>query len=37
MGEAHHLSAEERSSLISAARQALDEAGFDDVVIIAGT
>jgi hypothetical protein len=37
MGEAHHLSHEERVALFKAARQVLDEAGLNDVVIIAGT
>lgn len=37
MGEAHHLTAEERTTLVREARAALDAAGFDDVVIIAGT
>ena len=32
MGEAHHLSHHERITLIKAARSALDEAGFDEVV-----
>lgn len=37
MGEAHHLTPEERATLIREARAALDEAGLYDVVIIAGT
>ncbi|KAL7423069.1 hypothetical protein Q5752_002368 [Cryptotrichosporon argae] len=37
MGEAHHLTAEERTTLIREARAALDEAGLTDTVIIAGT
>lgn len=37
MGEAHHLSHSERTTLIHAARLALDEAGFKDMPIIAGT
>ena len=37
MGEAHHLTAEERTTLVREARNALDEAGFQDVVVIAGT
>jgi dihydrodipicolinate synthase/N-acetylneuraminate lyase len=37
MGEAHHLEGDERTALIKAAREALDENGFEDVVIIAGT
>lgn len=37
MGEAHHLSSAERSTLIRAAREALDAAGLNDVPIIAGT
>ncbi|OJT08184.1 L-threo-3-deoxy-hexylosonate aldolase [Trametes pubescens] len=37
MGEAHHLSHAERATLIKTARQALDEAGFTSVPIIAGT
>ena len=37
MGEAHHLSHTERSTLIRAARNALDEAGLAEVPIIAGT
>lgn len=37
MGEAHHLSHEERATLFKEARQALDEAGLNDTVIIAGT
>ena len=36
MGEAHHLSHPERTTLIHSARRALDEAGFNDVPIIAG-
>jgi dihydrodipicolinate synthase/N-acetylneuraminate lyase len=37
MGEAHHLTNEERITLIKAARKGLDEAGLQDSVIIAGT
>ncbi|KAI9064422.1 dihydrodipicolinate synthetase [Trametes sanguinea] len=37
MGEAHHLSPAERVTLIKTARQALDEAGFTNIPIIAGT
>ncbi|KAI0780953.1 dihydrodipicolinate synthetase [Trametes elegans] len=37
MGEAHHLSHAERTTLIKAARQALDEARFTSIPIIAGT
>lgn len=37
MGEAHHLTPEERTSLIRAAREALDAAGLHDTVIIGGT
>jgi len=37
MGEAFHLTHEERVSLFSAARQALDEAGLKETVLIAGT
>lgn len=37
MGEALHLSHEERKTLIKAARGALDAAGFTHVPIIAGT
>lgn len=37
MGEAMHLSHEERTVLIKAARKALDGAGFTEVPIIAGT
>ncbi|TBU35992.1 dihydrodipicolinate synthetase [Dichomitus squalens] len=37
MGEAHHLSHDERVTLIKAVRTALDEAGYTDVPIIAGT
>ena len=37
MGEAHHLSPDERVTLIKAVRTALDEAGYTDVPIIAGT
>lgn len=37
MGEAHHLSLSERSTLISSARAALDDAGLKDAPIIAGT
>jgi dihydrodipicolinate synthase/N-acetylneuraminate lyase len=37
MGEAHHLTPEERLSLFSAARTALDESGLTDTVLIVGT
>ena len=37
MGEAHHLSTEERIQILVAAREALDGAGFTSVPIIAGT
>lgn len=37
MGEAHHLSHDERATLFREARSALDEAGLTDTVIIAGT
>lgn len=37
MGEAFHLSSEERVTLFKAARQALDAAGLNETVIIAGT
>lgn len=37
MGEAHHLSHEERASLIKVTRQALDDAGFKEVPIISGS
>jgi len=37
MGEAHHLEPSERITLIKAAREALDNAGFLRVPIIAGT
>jgi 4-hydroxy-2-oxoglutarate aldolase len=37
MGEAFHLSHDERLTLFAAAREALDEAGLNDTVIIAGT
>ncbi|THG99450.1 hypothetical protein EW026_g2902 [Hermanssonia centrifuga] len=37
MGEAIHLTHAERKTLIQTARRALDEAGFTDVPIIAGT
>ncbi|RPD66122.1 dihydrodipicolinate synthetase [Lentinus tigrinus ALCF2SS1-7] len=37
MGEAHHLSHEERVSLIKATRQALDDAGFKGIPIISGS
>ena len=37
MGEAHHVSHDERAELIKAARDALDEAGLNDVPLIAGT
>lgn len=36
MGEAHHLSNEERVAIIRSARTALDSAGLDNVPIIAG-
>ena len=36
MGEAHHLSDEERATIIRASRKALDSAGLRDVPIIAG-
>jgi 4-hydroxy-2-oxoglutarate aldolase len=36
MGEAVHLSHEERASLIKTARKALDTAGLGDVPILAG-
>jgi 4-hydroxy-2-oxoglutarate aldolase len=37
MGEAFHLSSDERVTLFKAAREALDAAGLKDTVIIAGT
>ncbi|ORY34780.1 hypothetical protein BCR39DRAFT_130127 [Naematelia encephala] len=37
MGEAHHLTQDERVTLFKAARAALDEAKLDDTVLIAGT
>lgn len=37
MGEAHHLTNEERVTLIKAAREALDQAGLTDTPIMAGT
>jgi dihydrodipicolinate synthase/N-acetylneuraminate lyase len=37
MGEAHHLTNEERTSLIVESRKALDAAGLNEVPIIAGT
>ncbi|KAJ9093472.1 hypothetical protein QFC19_008331 [Naganishia cerealis] len=37
MGEAHHLTNEERVTLIKAARQALDQNGLKDTPIMAGT
>ncbi|KZV99252.1 aldolase [Exidia glandulosa HHB12029] len=37
MGEAHHLNTEERCTLITTARKALDDAGLPEVPIIAGT
>jgi dihydrodipicolinate synthase/N-acetylneuraminate lyase len=37
MGEAHHLSHDERVKLFVEARKALDGAGLHDTVIIAGT
>lgn len=37
MGEAHHLTADERIQVVKAAREALDEAGLTTVPIIAGT
>ena len=36
MGEAHHISHEERTSLIRAARSALDSVGLEHVPIVAG-
>lgn len=36
MGEAHHLSHEERSTLILTARKALDDEGLSNVPIVAG-
>lgn len=37
MGEAHHLTDEERVILIKAARAALNENGFEGTPILAGT
>lgn len=37
MGEAHHLTHDERVSLFKAAREALDEAGLNETVLIVGT
>ena len=37
MGEAFHLSHDERIVLFKAAREALDQAGLTETVIIAGT
>ncbi len=37
MGEAHHLSHDERATLIKVTRKALDDAGYTDIPIIAGT
>lgn len=37
MGEAFHLSHDERVTLFTAAREALDQAGLNDTVVIAGT
>jgi 4-hydroxy-2-oxoglutarate aldolase len=37
MGEAHHLTPDERITLIKSARQALDEAGLKDVPLVVGT
>jgi len=37
MGEGHHLTHDERTALIKATRQALDDAGFVHMPIIAGT
>lgn len=37
MGEAHHLSRSERTRLITAARKALDHAGFTKTPLIVGT
>ena len=37
MGEAFHLSHDERVVLFKAAREALDEAGLNETVLIAGT
>lgn len=37
MGEAHHLTQDERLSLFKAAREALDEAGLNETVLIVGT
>ncbi|OCB85943.1 dihydrodipicolinate synthetase [Sanghuangporus baumii] len=36
MGEAHHLTNDERATLIRSARRALDDAGFEHVPIISG-
>jgi dihydrodipicolinate synthase/N-acetylneuraminate lyase len=37
MGEAHHLTHDERVTLFKTARQALDDAGLTETVLIAGT
>jgi 4-hydroxy-2-oxoglutarate aldolase len=37
MGEAHHISVEERLEVIKASRAALDSAGFASTPIVAGT
>lgn len=37
MGEAHHLTVEERKVLLVEARKALDEAGLEKTPILAGT
>ncbi len=37
MGEAHHLTSEERIQLIQGARKALNDQGLENVPIIAGT
>jgi 4-hydroxy-2-oxoglutarate aldolase len=37
MGEAFHLTPEERVTLFSAARQALDLAGLTETILICGT
>lgn len=37
MGEAHHLTHDERVTLFKTARKALDEAGLKETVLIAGT
>lgn len=36
-GEAHHVSRSERTALISSARKALDENGFEDRPLLVGT